>query len=288
MPMNRTLPAFLLFIAVALLSAAPPPDWGPWLPLKDGGKNGVEISFKLWPNKTQYFKLRNTYEVAVKVECQFNFTDGNGKPSTEHGCGATLAPGQEKKDPGWFEWAVTAVDTGSLIAKVRRADNNASMGRAVGAAEEPGSKVAPFNILIQRGQAARGLVTGTISVNGQQIGMAYENDELKIPPGTYPGMLRYISGHNFVGGPMGTIGKTGDFLLEISGVPGGRTDILFHGGNQPQHSRGCILLGPVGRDPGSSIPSLDDQHPLRQMRLLFYGTDVPNSTPDEAITIQIQ
>jgi hypothetical protein len=67
------------------------------MPLKDGGRNAVEISFKLYSNRTQYFKLRNAYEVAVKVECQFNFTDDKGKPSTEHGCVATLAPGQEKR-----------------------------------------------------------------------------------------------------------------------------------------------------------------------------------------------
>jgi hypothetical protein len=128
--MNRTTTVFFLFIAVAFLSAAPPPvEWGPWMPLKDGGINGVQIAFKLFPNKTQYFKLKNTYPVEVKVDCQFNFTDDKGKPSTEHSCGATLAPGQEKKDPGWFEWAVTAVDYGSLTAKVRRADNNANMGQ---------------------------------------------------------------------------------------------------------------------------------------------------------------
>ncbi|HXT13096.1 MAG TPA: DUF5675 family protein [Candidatus Angelobacter sp.] len=40
----------------------------------------------------------------------------------------------------------------------------------------------------------------------------------------------------------------GDFLVEITGVPG-RTNILFHGGNQPKNSEGCILLGAVGKDP---------------------------------------
>ena len=145
----------------------------------------------------------------------------------------------------------------------------------------------PFNISIERGLSTNGLVTGTISVNGQEIGKTYENASLKIPAGAYTGLLRYVSGHNFVGGPFGTISKRGDFLVEISGVTGGRTDILFHGGNRPYQSRGCILLGPVARDPGSSIPSLDNEHPLRKLRLLFYGTDVPNSTPDKAIRIQI-
>ena len=128
--MNRILPAFLLFTAVAFLSAAPPPEWGPWIPLKDGGKNGVEISFKIWPSKTQYFKIRNTYPVAVKVECQFKWLDDKGQSTTNSGCGATLAPGQERTDGGWFDFGVASVDTSSLVARVRRADNNASMGQA--------------------------------------------------------------------------------------------------------------------------------------------------------------
>jgi hypothetical protein len=112
----------------------------------------------------------------------------------------------------------------------------------------------PFSIVVERGSPENGLITGKLSVNGHRIGTTYENQALKIPAGTYAGVLRYVSGRNFVSGPLGTIGTQGDFLLEVSGVSG-RTDILFHGGNKPAQSQGCIMLGPVVPPPGSSIPS---------------------------------
>ena len=144
----------------------------------------------------------------------------------------------------------------------------------------------PFSIVVERGSPENGLITGKLSVNGHRIGTTYENQALEIPAGTYAGVLRYVSGRNFVSGPLGTIGTQGDFLLEVSGVSG-RTDILFHGGNKPAQSQGCIMLGPVVPPPGSSIPSLADEHPLRKLRLLFYGKDIPDSTPNKAITVQI-
>lgn len=46
------------------------------------------------------------------------------------------------------------------------------------------------------------LVSGPISINGQIIGMAYENLAKMIPPGRFNGALRYHSGHNFVQNPL--------------------------------------------------------------------------------------
>lgn len=145
-----------------------------------------------------------------------------------------------------------------------------------------------MRIVVQREKVNDGLVTGTIAVNGQIVGRAYENDALKIPAGRYSGILRSFSpeGKNFVQGDFGTIGKSGDFLIEVANVPG-RTAILFHGGNKPHHSRGCILLGPVSKDPKTHIPHLEYDHPLRRLRRLFYGTESPNQTPDKSISIQV-
>jgi len=161
--------------------------------------------------------------------------------------------------------------------------------------EESSCHAADFAILIDR-QSTKGvlidgnpyvLVGGTISVNGQAIGGTYENNAVKIAVGTFPGTLRYWSGHNFVQGPFGTIGQDGDFLVEVSGVPPNRTDILLHGGNKPNQSAGCILLGAVPRD-ASGIPYLNNGDTLRKLRLLFYGTDVPNATPNKNISVEVQ
>jgi hypothetical protein len=147
-----------------------------------------------------------------------------------------------------------------------------------------------FQIVIQREKTEkRGnytAVLGTISINGEEIGKTVENDDLKIVAGAYKGLLRYWSKRGFAQGPFGTYGKEGDFLLEISGVSG-RSDLLFHGGNQPWHSKGCVLLGPVAKQDGIPILSEKLNAPLLKLRSLFYGTEVPISTPDKNITITI-
>jgi hypothetical protein len=141
---------------------------------------------------------------------------------------------------------------------------------------------APFAIVIHRESVKNGLITGTISVNGTKIGHAFENADLKIPTGDYPGTMRYFSSNGFVQGPSGSMGNKGDFLLEVANVPG-RTNILLHGGNKPQHSKGCILLGAVTHDGSAKVAP----EPLQKLRRMFYGSDNPNATPDKAITITI-
>jgi hypothetical protein len=89
------------------------------MPLKDSDSNGIQIAFKIYPDGMMYYKLRNTYPYAAKVDCQFRFTDRNGKTATEGGCSATLAPGQEKTSGGWWDANVASVDASSLAAKVR-------------------------------------------------------------------------------------------------------------------------------------------------------------------------
>jgi hypothetical protein len=143
-----------------------------------------------------------------------------------------------------------------------------------------------FDVRVHRELTKDGLVIGKISVNGQEIGTCYENAEKKVPAGTYKGVLRHKSTKNFVQGPGGRLGKTGDFLLEVAGVPK-RTDILFHAGNKREHSEGCIMLGAASHDPKSGDPVAPEA--LKKLRLLFYdGNDSPASTPDKAITIEIR
>ena len=142
-----------------------------------------------------------------------------------------------------------------------------------------------FNLLIQRLTTSDGLIVGALYVNGQQIGSIYENEDLAIPAGAYPGLLRYWSSRNFAQGPFGTIGKVGDFLLQIDTSKTDRTNILFHGGNRVEHSRGCIMLGAVRRENG--IPIVDPGDTLAKLRRAFYGTDQPTSTPNVTITIKI-
>jgi hypothetical protein len=151
----------------------------------------------------------------------------------------------------------------------------------------PGNSQEDFTVQVERTSVRQGLISGKISVNGQVIGETFENGYLKVSAKTYKGLVRYWSGSGFEQGPFGTIGQKGDFLLEVADVvsPQGRkrTDVLFHGGNKVRHSKGCVLLGPIPAD-----RALGDDHALRKMRLLFYGKDVPDSTPNKNITISIK
>jgi hypothetical protein len=142
-----------------------------------------------------------------------------------------------------------------------------------------------FNIVIEREKTEKNLVTGTIFVNGKKLGTVYENDEKKIPLGTFPGVIRTKSMRNHAQGPGGIMSNSGDFLIEVAKVPG-RTDILLHGGNRPEHSLGCILCGPVTVDKDGTRHAPDV---LKQLRLLFFdGNDKPEASPAKKITIEVK
>jgi Family of unknown function (DUF5675) len=146
-----------------------------------------------------------------------------------------------------------------------------------------------FQIIVVRNTAKGNLVPGTIWINGDELGKTYENNSLKIPAGDYTGLLRYRSHHHFVQGPLGVMSEIGDFLVEISGVHK-RSNILFHTGNKPKHSEGCILLGPIqsGHTKSGEVAySVAEDSPLRRMRLMFYGKDDPVMSPDKIIKISI-
>lgn len=147
-----------------------------------------------------------------------------------------------------------------------------------------------FSMEIHRDTLNDNLVEGTIYINGKKIGKTYERYDLKVNRGTYNGSLKYVSYNGHATGPFGTIGNSGDFLLEIDNVKWSdnvpRTNLLFHGGNKPEHSRGCIMIGGVPRD-NNNIRYLPKWHTLRKLRNEFYGTELPVSCPNKNITIEI-
>lgn len=147
-----------------------------------------------------------------------------------------------------------------------------------------------FLIQIVRQEVTNNLVTGTISVNSIIMGRTYENEALKINEGVYTGYVRYISQAGHVQGPLGNMGDSGDFLLEVGQVKWSdgknRENLLFHGGDKPNQSKGCVMLGPVPRDSAGNR-FLPEEHALRKLRTAFYGTDNPILSPLKKIQIQI-
>ena len=106
-----------------------------------------------------------------------------------------------------------------------------------------------FEITIKRNILNHNTLEGRIFVNGDEIGKTWERYDLRIAHGNYPGNIRYLSENEHAVGPFGDMGFIGDFLLEIGEVTRNdgkkRTNLLFHGGNNWKHSKGCIMLGAV-------------------------------------------
>lgn len=153
-----------------------------------------------------------------------------------------------------------------------------------------------FSGLNQEGkQVSESGVVGELRLNGKKLGDTLENEKLKVPAGEYRGLMRYVSGKNFVAGALGKAAQTGDFLVEVADVkePNGRerTDILLHSGTRPWHSRGCILTGAAKRvkdAKGDERTILDEGSVLRELRKAFYGTDgEPLLCPNKSIRIKI-
>jgi len=147
-----------------------------------------------------------------------------------------------------------------------------------------------FEILINRSGHENNLVSGSFWVNREFLGTCYERYDKRIQAGKYPGFLRYISTKGNVTGPMGTIADVGDFYLEIGNVTWSdgkkRSNLLFHAGNKPKHSDGCVMLGAVSHAGGKR--HLPEGHLLRELRKRFYGTEFPDSCPNVNIEIEIQ
>jgi hypothetical protein len=145
---------------------------------------------------------------------------------------------------------------------------------------------------VQDGDVKKKRVYGDIGLNNQNFGRFYENPDVMIPEGTYRGSLRYQSDHNFVVSSCGVAAQSGDFLIEVTGVKdvngGSRSNILFHPGFLPSHSRGCVLFGARERDPRGNLLPLGLNYPLVKIRREFYGTDNPVQCPNKIITIVVK
>jgi hypothetical protein len=135
-------------------------------------------------------------------------------------------------------------------------------------------------------------IYGDIGINNRNFGRFYENPTVMIPEGTYKGALRYNSEHNFVVSSCGVAARTGDFLIEVTGVKDAngnlRSNILFHPGVLPSHSQGCVLFGARKRDQQGNLLPLEPDYPLVRIRREFYGTDNTVQCPNKVITIIVK
>jgi hypothetical protein len=117
--MHSSLKRSLLAASVASLVAVAPTsaqirctdrqNWSEWHPIVDGRMNGVDVAFKRGDGLSYgttkqgtecYFRLRNRYKDAVKIDIEFQNTNSDGRPAPESYY-VELQPGQEKASPGY-------------------------------------------------------------------------------------------------------------------------------------------------------------------------------------------
>jgi hypothetical protein len=136
-----------------------------------------------------------------------------------------------------------------------------------------------FKVSIYREYPGNHCTSGYLAVNDQIIAYTLERrwadnaqNISSIPAGTYPAILRYDHADHW--------------RIELQNVPG-RTNVQIHMGNEPNQSKGCILVGmQLGSDlcsivGGTSAPA------YAALKKAFYGSDNPTSTPDKTITVQV-
>lgn len=137
---------------------------------------------------------------------------------------------------------------------------------------------ADFVLTIARKYKSNDCTSGYLAVNGNQIAYTLErpwkdNAPLisAIPDGKYAGTLRYD--------------HPDKWRIELRDVPG-RGNIQIHAGNTPADSQGCILIGlALGGDLCSVSGSTKAYDALR---VAFYGSANPISTPDKKIIVQVE
>jgi Family of unknown function (DUF5675) len=134
-----------------------------------------------------------------------------------------------------------------------------------------------FKLTVYRQYPDKKCTSGYFAVNDTITSYSLERpwvDNLQnissIPAGTYKGSLRYD--------------HTDHWRIELVGVPG-RTNVQIHIGNQPDQTKGCIL---IGKKLGSDLCSLEDSAAAyKALKKAFYGSDNPTSTPDKNISVKI-
>jgi hypothetical protein len=121
--------------------------------------------------------------------------------------------------------------------------------------------------------------SGYFAVNGDIICYCLERPWMgnkplvsAIPAGTYSAHVRYD--------------HPDAWRIELDNVPG-REHVEIHVGNYVFDSEGCILVGASLKADDLCVV-LDSKTAYNSLRMLFYGSDTPNATPDKDISVDIE
>jgi hypothetical protein len=134
---------------------------------------------------------------------------------------------------------------------------------------------AKVTIRVDRQYPGDRCMSGYLSVDGKQIVYVLErpwvnniNDISAIPAGTYSAHLRYD--------------KADHWRIQLDGVPG-REGVQIHVGNEPEQSKGCLL---VGDKLGSDLCSLDNSRlAYQKLKQAFYGDSSADTYDPRSIQV---
>jgi hypothetical protein len=134
-----------------------------------------------------------------------------------------------------------------------------------------------FKITVLRQYPGQKCTSGYLAVNGVITCYTLERpwsdnkqNISSIPAGKYSGSVRYDHADHW--------------RIELNDVPG-RSNIQIHIGNEPDQTKGCIL---VGMKLGDDLCSLENSAvALKAIKTAFYGSDSPVATPDKSISVEI-
>ncbi len=116
---------------------------------------------------------------------------------------------------------------------------------------------------------------GYLSVNNKVLCYSLElpwKDNLSniscVPKGTYKGILRYD--------------KKDGWRIQLENVPH-RTAVQIHMGNYTKDTQGCVLVGSSANVGDCSVQGSSNAY--KQLKLSFYGSENPVSTPNYKINV---
>jgi hypothetical protein len=131
------------------------------------------------------------------------------------------------------------------------------------------------NLTVSRQYPTAGCTSGYLAVDGTIISYTLERPWVgnitnisSVPDGTYNGIIRYD--------------KTDHWRIELTDVPG-RSNVQIHVGNEPDQTKGCVL---VGDKLGVDLCSLKGSAgAYAKLKKAFYGTEAPGTFEPRQIKV---
>ncbi len=255
--------AALVLVAVCFTTVAQTPKYdlnGIWL-----REDGQRTSVKQIGTTLIAVKLAGGYVPAGEVTWEGDYAS-NAFPGR-------IKAGDGKGRTWWVPVRISIQDRDTI--RITGPGINRTYTREKTTSTGPGD----FRLTIYRQYPGRRCTSGYLAINGKLIVYTLErpwNDNQQnissIPAGTYPAVLRYD--------------HPDEWRIELQDIEA-RNNVQIHIGNEPDESKGCILVGSSLTSDLCSIASGTSTPAYLALKRAFYGSDHPTATPEKRITVVV-